>query len=166
MSYYLSKSGTKFGPFNDAQLNELKSKGEYLNYSFFWDDAQPGWQPIDTPPATPGEDHSVAKSKAPARDRESRYYQTKIQAVCLNHDHAITCQLAKVNDEGCDLIADGHGAAPQFVANARATLNLFDEKSGKSVNVPVQIAKISRQGGSWKYRIHWEICPELIANAA
>lgn len=157
---YLGKMGKAFGPYSEAQLQQLKASGSLREFSWIWDAQQQSWAPLDPPPAPLTQSQFNAAS--PAERTLFRHDSIlPLEAICHNRRSAITARLRLVSETGCELISPLE-EEPPFPANCQVALNLLDPRTGKSVELPVRLAGLGRSGGAWRYRVLWESCPPLV----
>lgn len=63
---YLARNGRIHGPYNEAQVEEMRASGAITAFSWIWDGSTPGWEALDPAPAELPNQAGVKISKAVA----------------------------------------------------------------------------------------------------
>ncbi len=146
---YLAKGGKSFGPFDEKEMETLKSSGELENFGFYWDARFRKWTPL----------HELPPPPAMPKNLE---FRGGIQAVCHDRQNMITGALESVTDAGCELVTGDRSHRPYFAPDARVILNLLDPESGRSTNLRGKLRGARLTQGGWRYEISWEGRPEAL----
>lgn len=156
---YLGKNGRVFGPFTQLEYQQMEQSGDLNTYRWIWNTQRKIWDPIDPPPP-PVEATQGATS--PGRSApKARLKIENILAVCHDFHRVVSGKIAQATEAGCELITQDSKPSPSLATQSNVFLNLFDQKTGKSINVKAQLFGISRSQGGWTYRIRWNQCPSL-----
>lgn len=91
--------------------------------------------------------------------------EKNVPVVCHDFRSIVTGYLRSIDGTGCELVSGLATAGPVFAQKAEIFLNLFDEKSGQSVNVRARLTAAIRRDGQWLYRIRWQQKPAFLDQA-
>ncbi len=165
-SHYLARDGKIFGPIDDAAFEGLRVSGEIRTYSWIWDWSLATWAPIDPPPpplTTSTEAGAHERAPRPAAQKRSVAQPNRSHwlAACHDFQGMVAGTLEQVHELGCELRAQGDIEEPTFGTSGPVILNLFDPKSGRSINVRAQILGVARDQRGFHYRLGWDKKPAL-----
>src|SRR5262249_29639021 len=127
-----------------AELKRLRATGEIQNYIFLWDDESSRWQPIEAPPPPPKARQARAGDQRP------------LEVLCHDARHSLVRgTLRKISDREGELSTVVDSLAPPLPLQCLLRMNVLEPESQRSINIKVRLSDLSRQGGSWFYRVHW-----------
>ena len=87
----------------------------------------------------------------------------RYQVLCHDSRQVVQAQLTKVSPAGAELVTHGGHGAPMFAVKSKIYLEILDEKTGKTEQVYVRLAKAELHQRHWVYVVRWEELPALIA---
>lgn len=188
---YLAKDGKVSGPYEPAQIEELKSSGEFYKYEWMWDGKSPDWTPVprklSSPPGLPAETTktltkippsetsktgitvSPSQTSAPAA-QQSRPFQgvdikTSKKTFCaVLFDSRVTLggEVTQAHSRGAKFVSTPTHDIP-VSKGTNALIDLLDESSDRSAKIQTSITTVSRMGDRWVLELEWSSCPLLDA---
>lgn len=179
---YLSKEGKVSGPFEPAQIEELKSSGEFYKYEWMWDGKSPDWSPVprkfSPPPGLPAE-ATKTLTKVPAIETTktgitvsppkspqplpSEAIKTSTKTFCaVLFDSRVTLggEVTAAHSRGAKFISTPTHDTP-VSKGTNALIDLLDESTDRSAKLQTSIANVSRMGDRWVLELEWSSCPLL-----
>ncbi len=84
-----------------------------------------------------------------------------IHAICHHGQTLINGILLEITETGCDLKSFSTSSGPDFALKTQVILNLFNEKTGQSMNTQARLIGYIRRDSVWIYRVRWRSCPEI-----
>lgn len=176
---YLAKEGKVSGPFEPAQIEELKRSGEFYKYEWMWDGKSPDWAPVPrklfSPPELPTERvktvtkvQAAETAPAPAATLQSRPFQgadikTSKKTFCaVLFDSRITLggEVSQAHARGAKFISTPTQEIP-VSRGTNAMIDLLDESTDRAAKLQTSIAGVSRMGDRWVLELEWSSCPLL-----
>ena len=157
---YLGKLGRAFGPYTEAEIEELKDTGAIRQFSWIWNHKMETWEPLDPAPAP-----IDVKRQARVTTIARHDLTAPLEVVCHDRIRAICGEIREISESGCVLVSQDVSGDPVFSENSEIRLNLLDPKNGRAADVRGRLGRISREKGRWKYRVSWRKCPELVREA-
>lgn len=89
-----------------------------------------------------------------------------MKAILFDSLSYIEGRLQAYSADGADFLTAHHPESPELPKRSNITINLLDERSGKSMNVHARLMAINREHGQWIYRVRWLGIPAIIATKA
>jgi len=163
--YYLGKQGKTYGPFSQRDFDELLSSGKIDEYFWLWDFKAKSWKPLEAPPPPIVEGENGQISVVPISN-ELALPNAGFQAICHDFHHAISGELARITQGGCDLIAPFNQGGSPFGENSQIFINLFESQTGKSIQVKAKLARVSHGKSGWRYSFRWAELPKIFQTVA
>ncbi len=189
---YLAKEGKVSGPFEPAQIEELRRSGEFYKYEWMWDGKSPDWAPVprklSSPPGLPAETTKTL-TKVPVTE-------TTKTGITVSPSHSSTPAPTAVAGafHGADIktssksfcavlfdsrvtlggeVTQAHSRGAHFVSTptqdipvskgTNALIDLLDESTDRSAKLQTTISTVSRMGDRWVLELEWAGCPLLDA---
>lgn len=156
---YLGKDGKTFGPYTEADLDKLNETGEIYEYTWIWESAESGWQPIQAPPPPPpAEPSPTLSAHLPPQFQHAGAVSTPehFQVICHDKQNLISAQFSELSSSGGKLISrDFSDSLPPFIKGETIWLNILDARSQKTEKVGAKVLGFYRAGGHWEYEILW-----------
>lgn len=161
---YLNKNGKTFGPYKQAEIDELKRSGELDQYFWICFDLKQGWRPIAPPPPLPVEVEEATPISRNPRTEEPVIQNNSIVAICHNYKTILSGALKDIHAEGCTLTqVSPHGnSMPFFHRGTKVHLNLLDHATSQSENIQARVKAAVKNDGFWDYKLMWENVPLLL----
>lgn len=189
---YLAKEGKVSGPFEPAQIEELRRSGEFYKYEWMWDGKSPDWAPVprklSSPPGLPAETTktltkipvaettktgiTVAPSHSPntapaavAGAFHGADIKTSAKSFCaVLFDSRVTLggEVTQAHSRGAHFVSTPTQDIP-VSKGTNALIDLLDESTDRSAKLQTTISKVSRMGDRWVLELEWADCPLLDA---
>ena len=168
--FYLAKDGQQVGPFTPEEFATLRDRGELQQYTALFDSRTGQWAPLAPPPpavevkTVPAPRTTEPEAVLAVANRRSANATAvrALEAVCHNYRDVVAGHLDRVNDQGCELVAQQAGASPCFADRGKVVLNLLDPRTGESMDVEAQLTSVTHGQKGWVYRLEWSACPEIV----
>ncbi|MBS1985417.1 MAG: hypothetical protein JST16_14725 [Bdellovibrionales bacterium] len=155
---YFARYGKIFGPFSEQEVTLMHGQGKIRDFSWIWDAPRGQWKPVDPPPPMGVQvRHESPQLPTPVMGQASEAWD--IEAICHNSQEYLSGKLAMVTETGCEFSSPYPAPYPAFGDGSPVLLNLFDNGSGMVQNVRARVCAISRDAGTWVYRLRWEQRP-------
>jgi hypothetical protein len=157
---FLGKAGKIYGPYSQEEFNQMFAKGKVSDFNWIWDWKQQSWKPIELPPPSPLTLDELSHGSSKANTNSVSW--TSLKAICFDHFSVASGVLECVTETGC-LLKSGHSeGGSKFTLKSNISLNLYDQVSGKSITVKVNISDITFNQHCWNYRLKWNEVPALL----
>src|SRR5690606_36950974 len=92
---------------------------------------------------------------------EDQLSKLEVPAVVHNFKQVVNGTIRAISESGCELLSAVQSSGPMFPQKTQVYINLFDRKSGQSVNVEGRLTQAKRVDGQWVYRIRWKAIPDF-----
>ena len=177
---FLGRLGKIYGPYSKQEFERFHESGKIYEFTWIWDDTNNGWKSLDPAPSfvppsleekevhaeiEEDQEHenvlpisagSVSAKKIPGR----RITNSGYQALCHNFRYAVSGEVNSMTETSCELKIDLE-SGKTFPKNTNLLLNIYDPKTGKTVNVKARLIDSVREGNGWLYHMRWDSRPEF-----
>ncbi len=138
--FYLARSGKISGPYTEADIKALESRGELLTYTWIWVPGSQDWKPLDPKPT------QIPGSIEAARVGEMA---TSSEAYALWGQNAIRGRIEGRTELGFELVYSEKRMLPPFATGM--TLQIMDVMGSQesACLYSMKISEIERKGESW-----------------
>ena len=157
--FYFYKQGRLTGPHSESTFQKLKASGEFSRFSWFIDEQEQIWKPIDPCPT----ENPFLKETRPAPNQP-------LTAAVIHRGTPLIGIVTRLDSFGIDFCIDARAATqiPRIRFPNPATklhLNVVNEENHESGNYPVLFETLTQNQEGLFLRFTWQdqtLCPTSI----
>jgi hypothetical protein len=143
--YYLFKAGQLHGPIAQQRLDDLRSTGELLRYSWIMNESEQTWTPVE--PAPRENPFNSTQKTLNSRDFSGAFVFGK---------HPYLGEVKGIHSFGLELLVpQTHTKIAGLLPNTVLQLNLADETHDQAINTEVVFQQAEEQGNGVLLRFGW-----------
>ncbi|MBN22558.1 MAG: hypothetical protein CL678_14845 [Bdellovibrionaceae bacterium] len=154
--YYLGRKGKIFGPYTEAEYENLLASGEIENFRYLWNAKNQDWIPLEPAPAQTPEAYDLGSKVS--HSAKPQVSNPLWQAVCHDLKTAVKGLVGQVTETGCMIYSD---STESLKKGSKILLHLFDPKLQKSIQIRAVLSEVQRQNAGWSYQIRWNESPKF-----